>query len=91
MLKALNYFYVADGWSVDHEAAERARKYLLGHIAETDPDPEYETDGEGLRALLDFLHDHGQSITYVFDGKVETMLCMLASESPHAIAGGANV
>ena len=91
MLEVLEHFYVAEGWTVDHGAAEQARKYLLGHIAESDPDPEYETD-EGLKAFLDFVHDHGQCITYVFDGSVETMLCMLASASPRIerIAGGAH-
>ena len=66
------------GWKVDEAAAERALAYCRANAANgADPDDE-------RQAALDFFYGHGQSLDWVFGGRLAAMICKLAANSQRA-------
>lgn len=70
--------YVRQGWKIDEEGAERALAYCRA----------YATDGSDLdeerEAALDFFHDHGISLDWIFRGDVAGLITGAASHSTRA-------
>ena len=82
IISTLQDCYVAPGWqqTFDRKTAAKLVRYL-----------ERQAAGKRSYAPLDrelynFLHAHGQCIDYLLMGRVNAMICRLASQSPAAQA-----
>ena len=84
IIATLSDCYIAKGWKLDHESAERARRYVVAKI-ESDGGPDDEEDDvEGLENFVAFFREHRQCLDYAFMGNETGMFAMLASHSPRA-------
>ncbi len=70
--------YIREGWKIDEPAAERAVAFCR----------RYEEDGSELdeerEVTLNFFHDHGISLDWVFFGDVAGLICGAATMSKRA-------
>ena len=90
IISTLQDCYVAPGWqqTFDRKTAAKLVRYL-----------ERQAAGKRSYAPLDrelynFLHAHGQRIDYLLMGRVNAMICRLASQSPaaqHRLLNSSNV
>src|SRR5882757_7734575 len=77
MMEALRTLYISKAWSIDEEAAARVLKYFAHGCPNN--------DGRGHRLVHAFCKEHGQSVDWLFDGRVPMLIAVLASHSPRNV------
>jgi hypothetical protein len=69
--------YVADGWQLNEQRAADFLDALRRLDFENDESLE-------MKSVLDWVHDHGQSLDRIFQGDVAAMICAGAANSVSA-------
>jgi hypothetical protein len=81
IVELLSDRFIRDGWheSFDRERAARFIENMHTFDEDDGADPRFQE-------VLEWVHDHGQSLDWLFDGGLVGMICRPASHSPVATA-----
>jgi predicted nucleic acid-binding protein len=77
VVELLRSKYVADGWQLNEQRAADFLDALRRLDFEND-------DSLEMKSVLDWVHDHGQSLDWIFQGDVAAMICAGAAHSVSA-------
>lgn len=75
---------VAEGWSMDEEAAAAAMDYFQ-RMARGEPE-----DDDAFSRAIDFICSHGQSLDWIFRDNPGVMICVMAAHSERAFGAAAD-
>jgi predicted nucleic acid-binding protein len=77
VVELLRSKYVADGWQLNEQRAADFLDALRRLDFEND-------DSLEMKSVLDWVHDHGQSLDWIFQGDFAAMICAGAAHSVSA-------